>query len=270
MPYLASNQDVKEQNLWGYALAGAGLVLGAAAIGGAMSQRKLTKSMKQRYTKGDVVKDLYGKSAKDVYISKEGWDNLGARNFKMENRKVVDQATGETKKVWDFANGTNRYNAGKTLTGKPKMVRTDGNFIQNAWTNYTDKDLRMFNKELKDIYKGKTTGADDIYSKSKLSLYQHLNESSKSLNTNTKELGKLVDDIYGSKANTKIRNVGMPPGQSGGVASDIDITNKVWGEQFGNASTFNTDNYQEAIRPSRSRKKAKGSRTTTVPQPTEG
>lgn len=221
MPYIASNQDVNKQENWNGLLVTAGLVLGAAAVGGAISSSKNISSMKKLYDKDDVVKGLYGRNAKDIYASKKGWANINQRNFQMD---------GE-----DFAKSTPRYQAGKSMTGKAKMYRTDGNPLQNMYSNWKDKDLKMFNRELKDLQTGKGSGADSIYAHSKLSLYDNLNVASQTLNTNTNELNKLTKQIYDSKGLSKVRKQAVLEGN----ADDATITNKVWGDLFGSDEVYN-------------------------------
>lgn len=230
MPYIASNQDVNKQDNWSGLLVAAGVVAGAAAIGGAISGSKGMKAMKQRYDKDDVVKGLYGKKAKGIYASKKGWANINARNFKLdeEGKELLGNAP--------------RFQAGRSITGKHKMYRTDGNPFQRAYTNWKDKDLRMFNKELRQLQKGSNLGPDDIYSRSKLSLYENLGSKSKNLNTNTEELTKLTKGVFDSN-NVKAVREAHP---LAGTFDDMSITNKVWGDLYGgNMDGIEKYNYVE-------------------------
>ena len=221
MPRLASNQDAQEGS-HGTALMIAGSIFAGAAIAGAIGNAKAIKAFTKQYSDDDVLKTLYGKKSKKLNdIAKTYAESVSSDPSKGYMYEMGKTFTGAPKFVKQKITPTNVVNDADEVV-KTKYHKS-GSMIGDTVRTYMDKDLRKLNKEMKALYKGR---GDEIYSKSKLALYDHLSETSKGMNVNTKNLTDATSKIYNSKSNAVFRDKLAQTKE--GLASDIDITNSIW------------------------------------------
>lgn len=209
MPYLASNQDARQQEQFKTAMMGAAVVFGAAAIG-AGSLSKLAKKTSASFSdtsRPGIAKKLYNNYGKldDGVIS-----GLNVRN----NSDIAEQQM-------------KRYKMGKTITGKDRLYRKDAGLFESFKDNYLNKDVRAFNQTIGDYKKGNF--GNDVYGKSKASLYNDLYDRTQKagIGMNSSELSGLTNDIYKSDAVSKLR----PDGWS--MDDDVAFTNQLWRDEQG-------------------------------------
>ena len=239
MPYIDSNQDANQNDLFNKALA-----VGAVAIGAAAAGQMAFKSIAEKWGSGigkvtegkQVLKGLYGKEAGN--LQKGIVDNVSLPNWTKDGPQ------------YKLINNGNKA---------PKFNRTDGSAWQKFKSNQlsptwsvgddwrskfmksADRDLAMFNSQLKNMHKGNFEG----YSESKLNMYQGLVDSAEANNINItgRDAVQATNQIYSSdknffnRKNSNINN----------LADDIDITNEMWNNSGKQQPTFSKADIQAEI-----------------------
>lgn len=218
MPYIESNQDASQSDLFSKAL-----LIGAVAIGGAAAGQMAFKGMAEKLAGkksakngSEILKGLYGKEANK--LQKGIAENVSLPNWAEEGPQYALKSRGARAPKLKRTNGTAWENFKSNTLSPSWMADSKSKFFKPA-----DKDLAMFNKHLKDIHKGKMPE----YSKSKLDMYEGIVQSADENNINItgRDSVRATNDIYGSNKNYLNRK------QAGinNIADDIAITNDIWG-----------------------------------------
>lgn len=202
MPYLASNQDVQQQEGFKTALMSAAVLFTGAALG-AGYLAKSGINLGGGATGKSVAKNLYGGNK----IASDALSNIKVRN-------ASDIAEG----------GMTKYALGKNWLGKDRLYSKNENLLGRFKDNHLNRELRSFNKTLGDYRKGNF--GNDIYGKSKLSLYQDLYDKTEAagFGVTTKDLQKATNNIHNSKQNAAIRKA-----KNWSADDDVRLSNSIWG-----------------------------------------
>ena len=227
MPYLASNQDAAQQDGFKTAMMGAAVLFVGAAVGASY----LPKMSGFGTTKRGVANKLYGRGA-------TGALGNAVENISVRNAKDIAES------------GMTQYALGKNWRGKERIYSKNESLLGRMKDNYLNKDVRAFNKTLKQYQKGNF--ADPMYGKSKMSIYQDLYDRTEAggIGLTSKDLVEATNNIHGSK-----QNVAMRKAQGWSNEDDMRLTQALWGDYSGPASgasshMMNTA-YDEAWRANR-------------------
>lgn len=220
MPYIDSNQDANQNDLFSKALA-----VGAVAIGAAAAGQMAFKSIAEKWGSGlgkvtegkHVLKGLYGKEAGNLQkgivddVPIPSWTKDGPQYKLINNGNKAPKFNRTDGSAWQ------RFKSNKL---SPTWSVGDGwgsKFMKPA-----DKELAMFNSQLKNIHNGNFEG----YSDSKLSMYKDLVSSAENNNINItgRDAVQATNKMYSSDKNFFNRkNAGVD-----NLADDVDITNELW------------------------------------------
>lgn len=251
MPYLQSNQEVRENEVFNKALLAGAVIVGAAAAGQGVVKGIAEKWGRRKSSalvdETALLKRLYGEENISKMSAKYRSNNSPFFKTGNESARVLHADNNVSKVVYD--------------KNKDRFINEGRNNITNwlsggkapKWMPGQDKELSLLNKRYKQYGKGKYKyGAHNT----KLGIYQDLANHAdfNGLNMNSEDIVQATEKVYNSDGMARARqSFHAINGGDNVIDDEINLMNEIWGTgpTRGEKATYDAEIKAEALRRSK-------------------